>query len=337
MLGIHFGRMLIFVASKKGYKIHTPLFVALLYATGITGIGISQIGSIFGTIPGALRRTIPAVSGMLPEVVPLSQTAFLPQNIIMCVITLFVVFGMAWLMRPRKDSDFVVASDALLAEIEAQGKLGMEKVNISGPAEKMDNSLVPSLVMGAFGLLAVVVFMATGGSLNFNGFNFIMIVISVLLCGSPARLIKSVQAAIGSTWGIIIQFPFYAGMYGLIVYTGLNKVFVEFFMSFATQANFPFIAYLYTSIVNFAIPNGAAKFFVVAPYLVEVGAKLDVPIGTIMNAYTTGDVSTNGFIPFWALPYLAMFKLDFKHILPYLAFASIGAYLLFSAFFLFVY
>ena len=338
MTGIAFGRMLVYAAKKKGYKIHAPLLVTLLYACGITGIGISQIGSIFGTIPGALQNRFDPTGVLgLPYQLPLSETAFLPQNIIMCIIVLFVVFGMAWLMRPKKDSDFVEASDELIAEIEAQIKMSQEKPVITSPSERIDNSIVPSLLMGAFGLLCVVVFMSTGGRLDFNGFNFIMLVFCVVLSGSPARFIKNVQGAIGATWGIIIQFPFYAGIFGLITYTGLNEVIVNFFMLFATQRNWPFLAYVYTSIVNFAVPNGAAKFFIVAPYIVEVGARLDIPLGTIMNAYTAGDVSTNGFIPFWALPYLAMFKLDFKKILPYLAFASIGAYLVFSIFFLFVY
>jgi short-chain fatty acids transporter len=339
MLGIHLGRMVLYAAKQKGYKIHTPLFVCLLYACGITGIGISQIGSIYGTIPGSLRRLVTdeAVRGKIPEVVSLGETAFLPINILCCVIVLFVVFGMAWIIRPKKDSEYLEASDALIAEIEAQSKLGQNQVKAVLPSEKIDNSLITSLVMGAFGLLCVARFMATGGRLDFNGFNFIMIIISVLLCGSPSQFIRSVQSAIGSTWGIIIQFPFYAGIFGLIAYTGLNVVLVNFFMAFATQRNFPFIAYVYTSIVNFAVPNGAAKFPIVAPYLIEVATRLNIPMGTIMNAYTCGDVSTNGFIPFWALPYLAMFKLDFKKILPYCAFASIGAYLVFSLFFLFVY
>jgi short-chain fatty acids transporter len=339
MMGIQFGRMVIYAAKKKGYKLHTPLFVALLYACGITGIGISQIASIYGTIPGSLRRLVTneSVRSMIPETIPLSETAFMWQNILCCVITLFVVFGVIWLMRPKRDSEFMEASDALISEIEAQSKIGQEKTKGTAPSEIIDTSFASSLLMGIFGLVCVVRFMATGGRLDFNGFNFIMIILSVLLCGSPNQFIKSVQSAIGATWGIIIQFPFYAGIFGLIAYTGLNQVIVDFFMKFATQQNFPFISYAYTSIVNFAVPNGAAKFPIVAPYIVEVAARLGIPIGTIMNSYTAGDIVTNGFIPFWALPYLAMFKLDFKKILPYTVVGSTAVYIVFSIFFLFIY
>jgi short-chain fatty acids transporter len=108
------------------------------------------------------------------------------------------------------------------------------------------------------------------------------------------------------------------------------------------------LSYVYTSIVNIAVPNGAAKFFVVSPYTLQVAAELCAEagltqaatqsyIGKMLVSYVAGDVSTNGFLPFWALPYLAMFKLDFKKILPYTAIGSTAVYIIFTIFFLFVF
>jgi short-chain fatty acids transporter len=346
MIGIHLGRHVIYAAKTKGYKLHAPLFVSLLYACGITGIGISQIAPIFGAgnnmLGGIIFRNNPEVAAMMPERVPFSESVFLPQNIIMCFIALIVVFGVIWLMRPRKESNYVEPSEALITEIDGQVKMAMaamaeKKAKASSFAEWIDNSIVPSIVIGIFGIIWAVRFFATGGQLNFNNFNMLMIIIGLLLCGSTNQFAKGVQQAIGQTWGIIIQFPFYAGIFGLITYTGLNAVIVEFFMSFATQQNWPFLSYVYTSVVNIAVPNGAAKFFVVAPYALEVAARLDVDIGTMLVSYVAGDVSTNGLLPFWALPYLAMFKLDFKKILPYTAVGSSAVYIVFSIFFLFIF
>jgi len=347
MLGIHLGRHVIYAAKRKGYKLHAPLFVALLYACGITGIGISQIAPIFGAGSGMIKNIIfrnnPEIAAMMPERVPLSESVFLPQNIIMCLLVLAAVFGIIWLMRPRKESNYVEPSEELIVEIEGQAKMMMEmmkkkkETKAASPAEWLDNSIIPSLAIGIFGIIWAVRFFATGGQLNFNNFNMLMIIIGLLLCGSANQFSRGVQQAIGQTWGIIIQFPFYAGIFGLITYTGLNEVIVGFFMSFATTENWPFVSYVYTSIVNIAVPNGAAKFFIVAPYALEVAAKLDVDIGTMLVSYVAGDVSTNGFLPFWALPYLAMFKLDFKKILPYTAVGTTAAYIIFSIFLIFVF
>jgi len=368
MLGIQLGRQIVLAARQKGYKMHHPLFVSLLYALNISGIGISQIAPILGASPGALHRLLfphnPYVSvstgpgtyayvpihDVLPYSVPLTNSAFLIQNIIMCVVVLAVVFAVMWMLKPKKESAIMDAPDALIAEIEAQNKIGMAKPSITSPAGMLDNSIIPSLVLGGFGLLWVVWFFAADGQLNFNNFNMLMIIIGVLLCGSPNQFIKSVQASIAATWGIIIQFPFYAGIFGLLAFTGLNDVIVGFFRAFATEGNWPFISYVYTSIVNIAVPSGGPKFFLVAPHALEVAAGFAQAcadtgaisdnsryIGTMLISYVAGDVSTNGFLPFWALPYLAMFKLDFRQMLPFTAFGSIAAYVVFTIFLLFVF
>jgi short-chain fatty acids transporter len=239
-------------------------------------------------------------------------------------------------MRPKKESDYVVGSEALIADIEAQNKIGTEKTAGTTPIEKIDNAPILSLVIGALGLTALIV---TGAfkRLDFNNFNFLMLTRGILLCGSPNNFIKGVQNAVGATWGIIIQFPFYAGMFGLIAYTGLNDVIVKAFMSFATTQNWYFSSYIYTVLVNFAIPSGGPKFTVVAPYLLDVASRVNADAGVILLAYTAGDCAMDGFLPFWALPYLAMFRLEFKHILPYTVIGSFIAFLVFGAFFLFAY
>ena len=345
MLGIHLGRHIIYAAKRKGYKLHAPMFVAILYGCGITGIGISQIAPIFGAgnnmLGGIIFRNNPEVAAMMPARVPLSESVFLLQNILMCLAALIVVFGAIWLMRPRKESNYIEPSEELINEIDGQAKMAMaamaNKPKAKSFAEWIDNSIIPSIVVGIFGIIWVVRFFKVDGQLNFNNFNMLMIIIGLLLCGSTNQFMKGVQQAIGQTWGIIIQFPFYAGIFGLITYTGLNDVIVRFFMSFATTENWIFVSYVYTSIVNIAVPNGAAKFFVVAPYALEVAARLDVDIGKMLVSYVAGDVSTNGFLPFWALPYLAMFKLDFKKILPYTAVGSTAVYIVFSIFLIFIF
>jgi short-chain fatty acids transporter len=316
------------------------MFVAMLYGCGITGIGISQIAPAMSAVPNALRNTFfrgSEIFDKIPEVVPLSESAFLLPNIISCILVMLIVFFLIWVLRPKSTDNYEEGSDALIAEIEAQSKIGVEKIQATLPSEKLDNSKITSYLMGAFALIALVVYFGSGGRPDLNGFNFLMITLCILLSGTPNQFVKSVQASISSIWGIVIQFPFYAGIFGLIAYTGLNVVIVDFFMSFATARNWPFVAFVYTSILNFAVPNGVAKFPIVAPYTVEVAARLGVPIGIMMNSYVAGDIVTNGFIPFWALPYLAMFKLDFKKIFPYVILASFGAYVIYSIFFAFIY
>ncbi|MCL2804960.1 MAG: TIGR00366 family protein [Treponema sp.] len=342
MLGIHLGRHIIMAAREKGYKIHNPLFVAILYGCGITGIGISQIAPVFGNSTGLIKRVIFAAKpaeflANVPDRVPYAETVFSLQNVILCIVALIVCFGAIYLIRPKKEENYVAPSNDLYEEIETQQKLYTQvRPKPTSVAEALDNSPIVNFIIGAFGIVWVVRFFAVDGQLNFNNFNMLMLVIALLLSGTPNAFIRMVQMSLGQTWGVIIQFPFYAGIFGIITYTGLNRVFVEFFMSFATQGNWPLLTYIYTSIVNIAVPNGAAKFMVVAPYAFEVAVENNVPLSKMILAYTAGDFSTNGFLPFWALPYLAMFKLDFKHILPYTAIGGSAVYIIFMLFFIFI-
>jgi len=346
MFGIQLGRQVVLAAKIKKYNLHNPLFVAFLYGCGVTGIGISQIAPIFsqsGYLRTVFFNEMHHLHYVIPEVVTYTESVFLFWNIIMCLAVLVVVFVIMWLLKPKNEELIEEAPDALLIEIQAQNKISLAKPVAATPAEKIDNSIIPGLVIGAFGLVWVARFFIIDKSLDFNSFNILMIIIGVILCGSPSVLIKNVQAAIGSAWGIIILFPFYAGIFGLIMFTGFNDVITGVFEKFATQENWPVLTYVYTSIVNIVIPNSGAKFMVIGPHLIEVATYLVEDesmmsgyIGKILVSYTAGDVATNGFLPFLALPYLAMFKLEFKKIFPYVALASIAAYVIFPAFILFL-
>ena len=340
MVSIQLGRQVIISAKVKGFKLHTPAFVGLLYSFAIAGIGISQAGPIYGATPNGLRSLVPdAVKASIPELIPLTESVLLPTNLIACIIVTIVVFIVCWTIRPKKESDIVEPTAELIAEIEAQNKIGAEKVKASSPAEWIDNSITLSLIVGLAGLIWIIKFVATVGlgNISINNFNFILLILGILLCGSPNQFIKGVQNAVNSTWGVIIQFPFYAGIFGIIVYTGLSTVIVNFFMSFATKENFPFLCFVYSSILNMAVPSGGSKFVIEAPYILDVASRLKVPIGVILNSYTAGDQVTNIIQPFWALPYLAMFKIDFKKILPFTMFACIAGYIIHGLFFIFGY
>ena len=103
--------------------------------------------------------------------------------------------------------------------------------------------------------------MASGGfaNISLDNINFILLILGVLLCRDPETFCSCVMQATASVWGVIIQFPFYAGIFGMIAYTGLSDVIVNFFMSFATKGNFPMVAYIYSAILNMAVPSGGSQ------------------------------------------------------------------------------
>jgi len=340
MVSIFLGRELLAAAKDKGYKIHANALIATSYCMAIPGVGISQAAPLLGATTGYLRSLVTAETALayVPDVVPMSESVLMPINLILCAVLFVGVFAVGWLMHPKKESSMVGIGQALYDDVRKLDH-NTGRIKASTPAEWINNSPLLNMIIGIFGLVWVIKLLATSGfvSISINNFNFMLLMIGVVLCGTPDAFCKSVTTAVGTVWGVIIQFPFYAGIFGMIAYTGFSDVIVNFFMTIATQKTFPVITYIYSAILNMAVPSGGSKFAIEAPYLLDVCARLNVDIGKILCIYTYGDQTTNIIQPFWALPYLAMYKIDFKDILPYTLPICVAALAVCSVFFVFIF
>ena len=106
-------------------------------------------------------------------------------------------------------------------------------------------------------------------------------------------------------------------MFGLITFSGLADEITELFISIATPGTYPWIVFIYTGIMDFFVPSAGSKFVIEAPYLVPAAQHLGVPVSQVINAYGTGAQMANLIQPFWAIAYLAAFRLRFQEILPF--------------------
>ena len=120
-----------------------------------------------------------------------------------------------------------------------------------------------------------------------------------------------------AAWGIILQFPFYAGIFGLMQNTGLGRWIGEIFATYSSQASFPFVVYTYSAIMNLFVPSAGSKWLIEAPYLLPAGEQLDVSVVTVLLSYAYGDSTTNLIQPFFAIPILAVTRLRFGEIVGY--------------------
>ena len=141
-----------------------------------------------------------------------------------------------------------------------------------------------------------------------------------LLDEITARLAAAEEAA-STLSGVLLQFPLYAGIYGLFKSTALTERLGEAFVSISTAKTFPALVYLYSGVVNYIVPSGGAKWAIEGPYLLKAAAALQVAPEKVVLAYAWGDMATDLIQPFWALPLLGIAKLEFKDILGFLLLA----------------
>jgi len=306
MAGIMLGREL--VLAQRGKKLHYVAVAAAAYAGIVVCNGPSMAAQLLVATPGHFIEKVVGI-------IPLSKTTFDPILIIMNLVLMITIPVIFYMLLPKNP---VEADESIIQSFTESEKPAADKSAMT-PAQRWDRSPVFMWIVGLAGLFWVGKFFVTTGvaNLNLNTLNFAFLFIGVLLHGTPASFMDSVRRATNTVFGVIIQFPFYAGIFGMISYSGLAKIFADWFVSISTPETFPFIVFVYSGFLNFFVPSGGSKFVIEAPYILPAAQKLGANVNYVINAYTSGDLTTNLLQPFWALPIIGAFRITFRDILPY--------------------
>ncbi len=177
-------------------------------------------------------------------------------------------------------------------------------------ADKIDNSRILGGVLALTGVVVVLsVFLAEGqglDALNLNNFNFAFLMIGLLLYLSPTKYLQEFYDAVKGSAGVILLFPFYAGIIGIMTGTGLVDSMTTGLLSVATADNFPVVAWITGGILNVFVPSAGGEWAIIGGPMMMAGAELGIEHGKTIAAYATGDAHTNLLNPFWAIPLLAI-------------------------------
>lgn len=297
---------------KRGLGIHFPLLAGASYAVMvIMANGPSQAAPLLAATPGNfLEKTIGGL-------IPLTQTALSPFLLVFMVLQLICLPILLIVLLPKKENA-VELSEATCKEFSYVPPKPADTASLR-PAERWERSRFLSTLIALVMLVWVVKFFITNGvsKLDLNVINFSFFALGLLLHGTPHSFIASVKQGVNTTFGVIIQFPMYAGIFGIISFSGLAGVITHWFISISSQGTYAWIIFAYTAVMDFFVPSGGSKFVIEAPYIIPAGQALGIPVHHVINAYSTGGQLANNIQPFWALPFLAAYKLKFQDILPY--------------------
>lgn len=292
----------------------------LLIASAYTGF-LFWHGGLSGSIPlavateGNLARI---TQGAISDVIPTSRTIFSSYNLIIIATLLVVIPLLNRAMHPAADQA-VVIDPALLKEEPVAEKPKDEMT----PAERLENSKVLALLLALMGFGYVVnYFIRNGFALNLNIVNFIFLFTALILHGTPRRLINAIGSAARNTAGILLQFPFYAGIMGMMTAAGpdgssVASVIANWFVSISNQDTFPLFTFLSAGTVNLFVPSGGGQWAVAGPVMIPAALELGVDPARIAMSISWGDAWTNMIQPFWALPALSIAGLGAKDIMGY--------------------
>jgi len=291
----------------------------LLIASAYSGFLVWH-GGISGSIPLKLATggedLIIATNNSVTAVISTGATIFSTFNLVIVGILLFTLPLINKAMHPEEDR--ILDVDPKLLDIKDKKQ---EMIKHPTPADKLENSSIISCLVFSMGMVYVIYyFYNTGFKLNLNIVNFMFLFLGIIFHRTPKNFLDAVSRAVKGTAGIMIQFPFYAGIMGMMV--GQNTEGLSFagvisngFVSISNQMTFPLFTFLSAGIVNFFVPSGGGQWAVQAPIMMPAGAELGVPAAKTAMSIAWGDAWTNMIQPFWALPALGIARLEAKDVM----------------------
>jgi short-chain fatty acids transporter len=290
-----------------------------IWAQGLSGSAALQMAT-----PGALQpqiRDIVAAGGVVPDgIIPFSDTIFLWQSIVSVLIEIVVVTLVMWLATPPADRART-ARDLGIELGTSEVVLPPEPRGPRPPGAWLEHSPLLTIVIVAIGATYLVRYFARApeplNAITLNVVNLAFLLVGFLLHRTPARLMAAVQAATPAVWGVILQFPFYAGIAAIITATHLNERLAAAFVNISSPASFPAVVAIYSAVLGVFVPSGGSKWVIEAPYVMAAAHELKVHLGWIVASYDLGEALANLLQPFWMLPILGMFQLRARDVMGY--------------------
>jgi short-chain fatty acids transporter len=307
---------------------HPDADYRLLVAVAYFGMGATFHAGPSGSVPLLLATpgTFMIKDGLIPAPIPLAETVFTPLNLGLTAAVIAGLTAFAALVHPTPDR--VVRADP-----DAVGSLAAFvpplRPGDPTPADRLMHGGFANRVVGGLGILYIARHLgASGVNLTLDTVNLLFLSLGILLHPSPASVLKASEEAARSLHGVVLQFPLYAGIYGIVKGTGIAALLAGAFVSVASARTFPLIVFWYSAFLDYFVPSGGGKWAIEALYVIEAGNALGVPVTKVAMAYAYGDMATNIIQPFWAIPLLSVARLDFRDILGY----EILVFALYSAF-----
>jgi short-chain fatty acids transporter len=289
-----------------------------VWAQGLSGSAALQMAT-----PGALQpqiREIVAHGGMVAGgMIPFRHTIFLWQSFASVLVEIALVTAVMWLVTPpagrgKTASDLGIS----LGKSETEAPPTTAKPT---PGQWLEHSPILNwLIVLIGGTYLARYFMQTSeplNAINLNTVNLTFLLLGFLLHKTPARLMHAVQSATPAVWGVILQFPFYAGIAGIITSTHLSQQIAHAFVGISNARTFPAIVAIYSAVLGVFVPSGGSKWVVEAPYVMAAAHELKVHLGWVVAAYDLGEALANLVQPFWMLPILGLFQLRARDVMGY--------------------
>ncbi len=311
ILGSLFARSLGISARAKGLKLHYPLVAAAAFAGFIVWhMGYSASAPLFVATEGN------AMQEQMQGLIPVSETIFAGWNIGIAIVTLMMVAITSALLHPKNADEIEECEQG----VYDSGDLETERSDQGGLADWVEHSRIPVFCMGLL-ICAYLMhwFISKGLVIDLNVVNWSFLAIGLLLAKSSAQYAKAFYSGARTAAPVMLQYPFYGGIMGIMLGTGIIASIVPVFTRIATEHTLPVIAFFLGGLINFFIPSGGAQWAVQGPAFVEAAQELGTDLPLVVMGIAYGDQWTNIIHPFTVIIFVIITELKARQIIAYTA------------------
>jgi short-chain fatty acids transporter len=284
----------------RGVDYRAICAAAYLGLGSVWALGLSSSAALLQ----ATRSTIPEKLLPVTGVIPLSQTIFLWQSLVLAAVLVIVSVAIAYYSCPEPAR--ARSAESMGITFDPPPKVPRAPAT---PGEKLENSpvlgVVVALLMVGF-LILQVRDKGLVAALDLNNFNLAFLAFGILLHLRPSSFLSAVGRAVPATSGVLIQFPFYAGIFGIISNTAIKPMMADLFVRVTTQGTFPLIVGLYSAVLGLFVPSGGGKWVIEAPYVMAAANAWKVHLGWTIQIYNAAEALPNLINPFWMLPLMGI-------------------------------
>ena len=275
---------------------------AYLGLGSVWALGLSSSAALLQATPSSIPPSLLAITG----VIPLTQTIFLWRSLTMAAILIVISILVAYFSAPRDGEGRTARSMGV----------EFEEPPVEASKESPILNVAVSLLMFWYLLIQ---FRDKGGlaALDLNNFNFFFIAAGLLLHWRPGSFVRAVGRAVPATAGVLIQFPFYGGIFGMIAKTPIAEHLAHLFVSITTRGTFPIAVAIYSAILGMFVPSGGGKWIIEAPYVMSAARQWGMHLGWTVQIYNAAEALPNLINPFWMLPLMGILKVRARDLAGY--------------------
>ena len=248
-------------------------------------------------------------------IIPTSETIFHPLVLATSIVVILVMpVFLAFLHPSRKDEVIEFAEPPVQEEAPAAA----EDESRNTFADRLNANPLVGILLGAVGLFYTVLHFAGGEGVNFDIINLTFLSLALLLFARPNNILMGLRTSIGVVAGVLLQYPLYAGIMGVLAGSGLMITFAGGFVAISTPETLPFFSFLAGGLINLFAPSGGAQWAVQGPIMIEAAQQMGANHAATALGVAYGDQWTNAIQPFWIIPVLAISGIKLREVMGYL-------------------